>query len=220
VISFLTDWANMKQKSTQSLYAYWNEVRAGRLAPRRFEIEPSQISEILPDTFILERADSETFRFRLAGTAICEHFGQEFRDTNFLDGWTEPDRITLQRLLAVVTIQGAVGLIDLEAATPSGDSVVFETILLPLVHTRDSVDRILGAMAPISQPGWLGHEVLSTRSLLRSQMVWPNGKPQSVIDALHRQAPFLPHIRKARIVRSQRRQFRVYDGGLMKSIEE
>jgi hypothetical protein len=37
------------------------------------------------------------------------------------------------------------------------------------------------------------------------------------VDAGHdsqRQAPFKPHIRKSRIVRSDRRQFRVYDGGL------
>jgi len=30
----------MKQKTVQTLYAYWNEIRAGRLAPKRLEIEP------------------------------------------------------------------------------------------------------------------------------------------------------------------------------------
>ena len=207
----------MKQKNSQTLYTYWNEVRRDRLAPRRFEIEPSQIGAILPNTFILERSDSATFRFRLAGTAICEAFGQEFRDTNFLEGWADDDRVSLERQLAVVTQQGGVAVIDIEAFARTGQSAIFETILLPLVHTRDTVDRVLGAMTPQTVPDWMGHEVLSARKVLRSEIIWPNGRPQSVLDASHRQAPFLPHVRKARIVRSERRQFRVYDGGLGKT---
>lgn len=218
----------MKHKTTQTLYSYWNEVRKDRMAPRRFEIEPSQIGPILPNTFILERTDSHTYRFRLAGTAICDAFGQEFRDTNFLDGWDDDDTITLERLLGVVTSQGGVGVLDIEAAPsaskearePDRGSAAFEVLLLPLVHTRDTVDRVVGAITPIRAPSWLGHEVLTQRRLLRSELVWPNGRPQSVIDALHRQAPFLPHVRKARIVRSDRRQFRVYDGGLSKSADD
>lgn len=207
----------MKHKASQTLYAYWNDVRGERMAPRRFEIEPSQIGGILPQTFILERSDSETFRFRLAGTAICEAFGREFRDTNFLDGWAEDDRVTLERLLAVVTQQGGVGMVDIAASAPGRPDVNFEVIVLPLVHTRDSVDRVLGAMSPMTLPDWLGHEVLTQRKLLRTDIIWPNGRPQSILDALHRQAPFLPHVRNARIVRSERRQFRVYDGGLGKT---
>ena len=87
----------MKQKTSQILFAYWNEVRGSRVAPRRFEIEPSRISEILPETFILERLDRETYRFRLAGTRICEEFGQELRGTNFLDGWLDDGCIVLLR---------------------------------------------------------------------------------------------------------------------------
>lgn len=218
----------MKHKISQTLYLYWNEVRKDRMAPRRFEIEPSQIGGILPNTFILERTDSHTYRFRLAGTAVCDAFGQEFRDTNFLDGWNDDDTITLERLLAVVTNQGGVAVLDIEAGVSRRDNVqtitqetaAFEVILLPLVHTRDTVDRILGAMTPVSPPSWLGHEVLTQRSLLRTELIWPNGRPQSVLDALHRQAPFLPHVRKARIVRSERRQFRVYEGGLSKSADD
>ena len=62
----------MKQSTIQVLFGYWNEVRGERLAPRRFEIEPARIATILPETFILERLDSETFPYRLAGTKICD----------------------------------------------------------------------------------------------------------------------------------------------------
>ena len=207
----------MKQKINQTLYAYWNEVRQDRAAPRRFEIEPSQIASILPHTFILERVDSETFRYRLAGTGLCETFGQELRDTNFLSSWSGDDKAAVERLLASVTLHCGAGVLEFEAEGASSGTLGFETILLPLVHTRDSVDRVLGAVCPTARTDWSGSEAMSNWALKSSDVIWPNGRPQPMIDALHRQVPFLPHIRKARIVRSERRQFRVYDGGLTNS---
>ena len=80
------------QSSLQTLYGYWNEVRAGRLAPQRLEIEPSSIAGILSETFMLERIDAAAYQFRLAGTRLCELFGSELRGKNFLDGWSDEDR--------------------------------------------------------------------------------------------------------------------------------
>jgi len=58
---------NMRHPTSQALYAYWNEMRGERIAPQRLEIQPARIGAVLPDTFILERCDSRTFRYRLAG---------------------------------------------------------------------------------------------------------------------------------------------------------
>src|SRR5262245_16401234 len=62
---------DMIHPATQALYAYWNEVRGDRLAPRRLEIQPARIAEHLLDTFILERSGRSAFRFRLAGTRVA-----------------------------------------------------------------------------------------------------------------------------------------------------
>ena len=90
----------MKQKTTQILDAYWNELRAGRLAPKRLEIEPSRIGSILAETFMLERAGASLYRYRLAGTRLCEIFGSELRGTNLLDGWSGSDRAALAAFYA------------------------------------------------------------------------------------------------------------------------
>lgn len=209
----------MRDAVSQSLYAYWNEIRNGRLAPRRFEVEPSRISALLPDTFVLERAGNDTSRFRLAGTRICEVFATEFRGLNLFDLFGEEDRITLERQLSVIARQGAVGVFLLEAATASGKTARFEMLLLPLVHTRDIVDRVLGSLVPIDRPAWLGHEPLAIKKLGQHDLIWPDGRPHAVIDNMHRQTPFHSYIREARIVRSRNRQFRVYDGGLHKPDE-
>lgn len=203
----------MKHKTTRSLYAYWNEVRGDRLAPKRFEIEPARIGAILPDTFILERVSAQAYTFRLAGTRIHDQFMAEFRGVDFLDGWSAVDRATLEDQLSTMGQQGGVALLTMLAATSGGRSARFEVLILPLVHTRDSIDRFLGSIAALEEPDWFGSEPLVGKSLLHHEMIWPEGRPYSLVDKIKHQVPFLPHVRSARIVRADRRQFRVYEGG-------
>lgn len=206
----------MQSHTTKVLYGYWNEVRNGRAAPRRFDIEPAQISEVLPDTFMLERVSQTVYRYRLAGTRLCDQFQSEFRGLDFLDGWSPEDSETLQRDLRVISEQGGVGLFTVEARNAGGQAVAFEVVVLPLVHTEGAIDRYLGSMSALDVPIWLGTERIIYKRLLKHEVIWPDGRPHAVIEKGRTQTPFMPHVRNARIVRQDRRQFRVYDGGLHK----
>ena len=202
----------MKQRSTHTLYSYWNEVRAGRLAPHRLEIEPSRIAGILSETFMLERIDGGTHQYRLAGTRLCELFGSELRGKNFLDGWSEQDRPVLARDLATICEQGAVAVLNLEGSSDTRHRVELEAILLPLTHGGNGIGRIIGAMSTTSMPHWLDSEPLRDRRLLRHEVIWPDGRPHSVAEKLGRRAP-LPPRAQMRIIKTDRRQFRVFEGG-------
>ncbi len=79
----------MRHPATQDLDAYWTEVRGNLRAPRRRDIQPARIGAMLLDSFILECADRDTFRFRLAGTRVCARFGTNLRAANFLECWSE-----------------------------------------------------------------------------------------------------------------------------------
>lgn len=204
----------MRTRTAQVLFAYWNGVRGDRLAPRRFEIEPARITPILPETFILERAERADLRYRLAGTRICEQFGTEFRGKSFFDGWTQADLGAIGECADRVMHDGGVGLVSFEARSPAGRRATFEALLLPLTHTRDTIDRILGSMTAVGEEPWLGAEPLIERRLVSHEVIWPEGRPHALAAKLNRQAPFGAIQRSARIVRSDRRQFRVYDGGL------
>jgi len=206
----------MKEATSQHLFSYWNEVRGDRIAPKRFEIEPSRIAQILPDTFILERIDVDTARFRLAGTRICEAFVAEFRGTNFFELFSLDDRVTLKHQFNLTARQGAVVVFTLQCATESGKTCTVEGIVAPLFHTRETVDRYLGSLAVHGAPEWLGSEPIVSQRLVDFELIWPDGRPHSVFEAHHRQSPFTPHMRNARVVRIDRRNFRVYDGGLSK----
>jgi hypothetical protein len=207
----------MKTKASQIVYAYWNEVRGTRLAPSRFEIEPSRIADVLPETFVLERSDGGAYRYRLAGTRLCEQLGVDLRGSDFLAGWESDEETVLTHQFYLMAAQGAVTRLSIELEGASGRAAEFEALILPLVHTRDTVSRFLGVMAA-EEPGSTcrSREPLTARRLLAQETIWPDGRPHGLVDKLQQQVPFLPHIRNARIVRVNRRQFRVYDGGLCK----
>jgi hypothetical protein len=203
----------MKVKTSQQLYAYWNELRGGRLAPRRFEVEPAAIAAILPDTFILERVERFDYVFRLAGTRICEAFGREFRGRNLLDLWTPGDREVVIRVLESVTRDGGAGVIGLMAKDSGGRTAAFEMLLLPLIHTGQSIGRVLGSLTPMSPLPLFGAEHFQTIELSTFEVVWPDGRPFALVSRAEAPAPFLRDLGQSRVVRSDRRSFRVFDGG-------
>ncbi len=216
----------MDQRTSQIIYQYWNEVRGDRIAPARFEIQPGRISAILSETFILERTEGDEFNFRLAGTRICDQFGSELRGRSFVDLGGREHRRDLELDLRTIADRGAVGIFEIEASadrepeawerptSSRSSSVVFEVVVLPLVHSGGQITRFLGSATAVSPPTWLGTETLTATSLLRRQLRWPNGgTPAPLSDTFATQAPFLPSLENARVVRHQRRQFRVLDGG-------
>ncbi len=142
----------MQESVSQALYSYWNDLRGDRVAPKRFEIEPSCISGNLPDTFILERIAPATLRFRLAGTRISEAFGIDFRGVNLFRLFDDADARIVQQQIALSASDGAVCVFRIMAGSASGLSTEFELLILPLMHTRDTIDRFLGALTPIDRP--------------------------------------------------------------------
>jgi hypothetical protein len=90
-------------------------------------------------------------------------------------------------------------------------------VVLPLTDPRGVVTRFVGAIGLTDTPSWLGIEPLSIKAPVRCDVIWPDGKPRPVIERWPRQAPFQPRLMAARIVKSKHRQFRVFDGGRLRS---
>jgi hypothetical protein len=167
----------MQQPTSRQLYAYWDRVRNGRVAPHRFEIEPAKIAGILPETFIAERADMLGYRFRLAGTKICEQFGRELRGADLLSLWEDHDRDAFLSVLRNVFTDAAVGHGCFRAYTRTNRQASFELILLPLIHAGDTINRILGAVTAIEPPFWLGAEPLVRQDIVELHLHRPEGAP-------------------------------------------
>ena len=190
----------MQQPTSRQLYAYWDHIRNGRLAPRRFEIEPAKIATLLPKTFIAEGAGMLGVRFRLAGTKICEQFGRELRGVDFLALWKAVDLDALASVLRNVLVDAAVGYGVFRAYTEAGREARFELVLLPLIHTGETINRLLGAITAIDPPFWLGAEPLVRQEIVALDLHWPDGTPAFAG-------------RGAEIVRLRPKRFRVLAGG-------
>jgi hypothetical protein len=195
----------MQQRTNRQLYAYWDDVRKGRAAPRRFEIEPARIAALLPETFITECGEAGQYRFRLAGTRICEYYGRELRGLDLLDFWTGPDREAVETLLQRVFREAVVGQVLFQAYAETGQQACFELGLLPLVHSGESINRALGAICASELPFWLGTTPLVRQELVDVTLIWPDGPPSAFLAGN-------PQANDSKVVRFPRRPFRVHEG--------
>ena len=202
----------MRQQTSQILFDYWNEVRGNRVTPRRSDIEPARIAAILPETFILERHDASTYRFRLAGTRICDRFCVELRNRNFFDLVSLDDHVVLKDRLRIIGERSAAGLFEFETRDADRNSGRMEVLILPLTDTRDVVTRFVGSMSLFEAPAW-PDTAISIKALLRHELIWPDGRPNAPVDTHRAPPPFRPMTPPTRIVTSNTRKFRVYDGG-------
>jgi hypothetical protein len=198
------------QSTSRQLYAYWDRVRNGRIAPRRFEIEPAKIASLLPETFIAEAAGLRSCKFRLAGTKICEQFGRELRNTDLMNLWGAKDQDAFASLMRTIFADAAVGQVVFDGYTETHRQAKFELVLMPLVHTSGAINRVLGAITAIEPPFWLGSVPLQRQEITGIHLHWPDGTP-----AFTAQAKADPEPAKAAdVVQLMRKRFRVFEGGL------
>jgi hypothetical protein len=196
----------MKHSSIRELFGYWNERRGLRSAPERGDIEPGAIRRILADTFMLAVDGRAGHPFRIAGTRVCAAFGRELKGEAFVDLWAAENQDLIRDILAIVA-QETIGVVlsargqrvaDKGAAGGSRD---LELIILPLNHRGRTTARVVGALAPVETPYWLGASALGPLTLGTHRYLDPGLTTEA------------PHPRPALSSGHIRRGLVVYDGG-------
>lgn len=138
----------MRHSATRLLLDYFNRIRGKDDAPLRRDVNPSDITRLLPDIFMLEAVDNRWFRFRLAGTRLCAALGQEARGEEFGLVWTLDDRRRMT-LAAQSVLANRLPLIVEARDAHSGEQV--EMSLLPMRSSETACDRLIGVFSR-SQP--------------------------------------------------------------------
>jgi hypothetical protein len=197
----------MKHKTTKSLYSYWDVIRKNKPAPDRQDIDPMNIRASLADTFILEVENVDTFTFRLAGTRLCSCFCRELKGRNFLDLWQGEHTEAIQTLLMAVHEEGAAAVIGIKATNHRMQSLQFELLFLPLTYKSSNFTRIMGSLAPMDTPYWLGVHPLIKCEVTTLRLIWPDEKPHFLKSAAHVTPEVFPTpaIRRGHLL--------VYEGG-------
>lgn len=192
----------MKHGSSRQVFEYWNERRGQRVAPERGDIEPGPIRRALSDTFILGKDASGTFRFRLSGTRSCALFCRELKGADFIGLWEKTERPGMWDLITAAADQSAGFVAGVTGRTATGVAAELELLLLPLQHRDRSQMRLLGVLAPLVPPYWLGAVPIDSLTLGTIRHLGP--------DTQHDLAPRLvPGTENGR----SRRGLVVYDGG-------
>ena len=155
----------MKQASSRELFGYWMARRGTRAAPERGEIEPSAIRRALGDVFILGFDRLNGHPFRLAGTRVCALLGRELKSEPFLHLFDDASRPAIADLIDVVADEASGVVAAVRGRTPEEWSQDLELVLLPLAHRGDTHARMIGTLAPLSAPFWLGASRLETMTL-------------------------------------------------------
>ena len=167
----------MEHKTTQDLFGYWMRIRADRAVPLRRDIDPGDIRRVLPHLFILERQDRWTYKFRLAGTALCELYGTELRGHNMLALWRADSHTTMARLLDDVIGNIAVGDVRFTVETDENRQLDLEMLLLPLAQDSGVINRVLGAAVPVEDAHWMGDRSVTRQWIRRAKVKDPGSVP-------------------------------------------
>ena len=124
-------------------------------------------ARFLGDTFVLEANGSAPPMFRLAGTRLCALFARELKGESFNRLWHKTGQTAVRELISVV-MDEKVGVVASVSGATSDDMLLpvsLEMLLLPLASDTRSEARVIGALAPMAAPYWLGAKAVGALSL-------------------------------------------------------
>ncbi len=140
----------MSHSSTERLIDYWRVRKAGRLSPLRSSVDPSDLTEVLAQLFILGRAGPGQHLFRLAGGLITDLHQRDLRGADFLSLWAPSDRPRLSAAIEGSRRSCEPVIMAAEARADDGRTARVEIMTAPLRSETAPVDRVIGLYQPLS----------------------------------------------------------------------
>ncbi|MCB1377547.1 MAG: PAS domain-containing protein [Alphaproteobacteria bacterium] len=179
--------------SSRTIFRFWEQMRAERSAPRRTELDLTRIRTLVPDLLIAEREPrSGTFRWRLAGTNICELYRHEVTGGNMLAGWDSFETDIVSRFLNAVIQNQQPCLIRFRLRTDLDQVIGAEFIGLPLLAADNQTVHIFGGVFPFRDITSLGYGRIVAMELAGARSIWTEHLPgdqllsQTATNAVHR----------------------------------
>lgn len=154
VVSFSNFMTASKFNAVQEVEAYWEAIRAGRLVPRRADIDPRGIERALEFAFVLERVAPGIARLRIAGSHLSDLMGMEVRGMPVSSFVTPQSRNRMGDALEQVFDSPAKVTVDLESEGGLGKpTITGRMILLPMKSDLGDISRALGCFATTGEIG-------------------------------------------------------------------
>jgi len=161
----------MKHRNSHFAVGYWSRIRHGRAVPDQADIDPKVLKRLLPFVFLLDARPDGSFVHRLAGTALCERYGGELRDRNFLAHWDPDSRARLGALLRQALVQKQPACLTSVGATEDCRMIETETVLMPLTFGDETPKRFLGVAQVLTDVASLAGRPITFERLVSSKLI-------------------------------------------------
>jgi len=136
----------LKAPVLKTLYAYWQEIRGNRPAPRRNDIDPSEIVSVLPYLALLDvESAPRRYRVRLIGTTVVSWYGSDFTGRYLHELDFGSGNSFSYTLLDQIVDRVAPGHMSGEYRKADGRLIRYERVYMPLSNDGEAVDMLLGA---------------------------------------------------------------------------
>lgn len=166
--------SRFRHSSTRDLYLYWDEKRKGERCLNREDLEPSEIRHILPDIFILDVDDIDGAQFRIAGSRVCAVTCRELQGQKFAKDWEGEAHDKIFAGIQAICNSGAICIVTFYGIVAGDHRQEFEMVLLPMRSNGSTrINRVVGAMAAMETPYWLGMKPLIARDIQNVRVLWP-----------------------------------------------
>lgn len=190
---------------SRKLFSHWEMLRAERACPTREEFDLAPLKAMMPDMVVIDRDFlRNSFKFRLAGTAVCALFNRNLTGQNVLDGWDAFESDVISRHLLTVLNQQQPVVIRTRLTTDRNQIVAAELIALPVQMRESHRIQIIGGMFPFRAAMSLGHSGITQRELVSARVIWTEHEaPLTSVEPDSLMPP----------IRQTMRNFRLIDGG-------
>lgn len=166
--------------SSRALFRFWEQMRAEHAAPRRDQLDLTRIKPLVPNLMIAAYDHAAgTYRWRLAGSGICEIYRQELTGLNLLWGWDSFETNVVMRFLAGVVHHQQPCLIRYRLMTDLGQTIGAELIGLPILASDGHTVHVFGGVFPFREIASLGYSGISMIELSGARSIWTEKLPAS-----------------------------------------
>lgn len=130
------------------LYDYWKGQSHDGHPPRRADIDPSAMPDLLPNIFLVDIEEGpRRYRVRLAGSAVIECFGEDMTGRTVDTFDLGKDRSSILDHYEQVAKCGEPSYDRHQFWTDAyGQHLSYERLLLPLSSDGEHVDKLLGCI--------------------------------------------------------------------------
>jgi hypothetical protein len=136
----------------RQLHRYWRRKRDERAMPRRADIDPLELRNLLGSLFLIDVGyEPLGFRYRLAGTRLVELFGRELTRVDVGEVVFQGTRPPLREQCSDVALNRRPSYIIMLIGNERR-RLVYRQLLLPLSNDGKKVDILLGGavFAPVA----------------------------------------------------------------------